>query len=94
MRALDIQACPSPEQIRKIRGDYTQERFAAGMGVAVRTISRWENGRTKPNTLYRRVLWRLWKRQLAGKKVKLTYNQPNIRIKAFDPPEKQYDEYF
>lgn len=37
-------------ELRLLRG-LTQEQFAASLGVTYPTISRWENGRTKPSPL-------------------------------------------
>jgi len=39
--------------IREVRGRFglTQEKFAARLGVTLPTISRWENGRSKPSPL-------------------------------------------
>ena len=43
----------STDLVREIRNrlGLTQERFAARLGVTLPTISRWENGRTKPSRL-------------------------------------------
>ncbi|WP_337906911.1 helix-turn-helix transcriptional regulator [Iningainema tapete] len=44
---------PIGQFIRELRllTGLTQEQFAASLGVTYPTISRWENGRTKPSPL-------------------------------------------
>ena len=40
----------TPEQIksRRLKLGYSQQRFAAELGVSFATVNRWENGRAKP----------------------------------------------
>ncbi len=43
----------TPVQIKNLRnkGGWTQERFAARIGATFGSVSRWENGRTKPSRM-------------------------------------------
>ena len=36
------------EQIKKLRGDMSQEAMAKALGIATNTLSRWETGKYKP----------------------------------------------
>lgn len=48
----------SSDLVRELRRrlDLTQEKFAAKLGVAFPTVSRWENGRARPSPLaFRRI---------------------------------------
>ena len=52
-------------EIRKAMG-LTLEQFAAGLGVAVRTVTRWEGGESRPSPVMRRLLVSIAKRGRAG----------------------------
>jgi transcriptional regulator with XRE-family HTH domain len=44
------------DRLRHIRGDRTQTEFAAALGVAVKTVGRWEAGQAVPDGLSLRAL--------------------------------------
>ena len=48
-REIRIEA-PDPDEIKSIRISYnlTQEKFSALMGISVKTLRNWEQGRRKP----------------------------------------------
>lgn len=45
-------------RVKKLRGaaDLTQEQFAALLGVTFSTVNRWENDKSTPNLIARRLL--------------------------------------
>jgi predicted transcriptional regulator len=52
----------TPEQIRPLRGllDLNQTEFARLLGVDVRSVNRWENGKGRPCGSARGILSGLW----------------------------------
>ena len=46
----------TPKLLRRLRGRTTQQDWAVKHGVAVTTVSRWENGHCQPQGLARRML--------------------------------------
>jgi len=53
------------EDIKDLRQSMgmTQEQFAEHLGTTLETVSRWENGHTKPLRIYRLKLQELMKKQ-------------------------------
>jgi len=59
-------------EVREIRNalSLTVEQFAARLGVAVRTVTRWERGESRPSPVMRRLLVSIAKRRRAGASVR------------------------
>ncbi len=62
---------PGP-RVRRLRNalNLTQEDFADGIGVTFSTINKWENGRSVPNRIARRVMLEAAKRAQAPPQIK------------------------
>ena len=53
----------TPERVRRLRGQRTQEKFGKLLGVPKNTVWRWEAGYTTPDVRRSRVLSELAKRE-------------------------------
>jgi DNA-binding transcriptional regulator YiaG len=49
----------SPEQIKEVRGDMSQEDLARKLEIRATTISRWERGISSPNQYYDMLMKKL-----------------------------------
>jgi len=49
---IEIPTPPSPAEIRKLRGEMSQEEFARIIGVSWQTVHNWETGKTTPKGLF------------------------------------------
>ena len=52
------------EEVREIRGELTQKKFAEALGVSLITVKTWEAGRYKPSGLYLKALERYRDREI------------------------------